>query len=254
MVKQAGAPGRNSVRAKLGAARRGTGVSAFDYIHARPHHDVLGRHVKGLAVNAAVSRARGVENRKRTLAVQLAREGRASSFVDERFGEQAAGMSLEDKMLGRYKLAKKAKVSSRAARYALDDGDADGGAADGGAGLTHMGEALGEHNMGTWDAPSDDENEEAELGMGSARYVRELNFGGGDGDGAGGGAGVDGERVKSRAEVMAEVIAKSKFYRAERHRAKLEQVQTIAELDAQFDDIRAPGSYTHLTLPTKRIV
>ncbi|KAJ1619220.1 nucleolar protein 14 [Pavlovales sp. CCMP2436] len=216
----------NSARARL-ASGGAPKESAFDFITAKPHHNVLGRRVKGLAVNAAVSRARGVENRKRTLGVQLAREGRASTFVDERFGEEAPGMSTEDKMLGRYKLAKKAKVSSRNSKFALGDDDDEGG------GLTHAGQSLGDHNMGRWDEPSDEEgDDEKALSMGSARYVKELNFGGGVRDDD------EEEVVKSRQEVMEEIIAKSKFYRAERHRVKQEQVETIEQLDADFDEVR----------------
>ena len=43
---------------------------------------------------------------------------------------------------------------------------------------------------------------------------RRYNFGGGDDDG----------HIKSKKEVMQEVIAKSKFYKAERQKDKLDQV------------------------------
>lgn len=47
------------------------------------------------------------------------------------------------------------------------------------------------------------------------------------------------ERQKSKAEVMAEIIAKSKMYKAERRRDRAEKDELLEELDGSFADVTA---------------
>ena len=57
----------------------------------------------------------------------------------------------------------------------------------------------------------------------------------------------DPDRKKSKSEVMKEIIAKSKFHKAERQRLKDDNEVLIEDVDAELDDIR-----TLLSLPTQQ--
>ncbi|KAJ3152193.1 nucleolar complex protein 14 [Geranomyces variabilis] len=193
----------------------------------RQKHDVLGRKVKGSTGKPGLVRKRGEENRKRTLAVEMDRKNKDSAFVDRRFGENDANMSMEDKMLERF-MKEKSKRSDRGNAFNLEDDD------DEMMELTHMGQSLNAFDdAGLKRVPGEDEDSDS--GQIDKDTVKYTHFGGfsedeGEDDGTG--------KRKSKNEVMKEVIAKSKLHKRERQMLKEKDEDLADELDAQLDDIR----------------
>ena len=115
--------------------------------------------------------------------------------------------------------------------------------------LTHMGKSIDEINhFGPME--SDDEDS----GAIDFRTVRGSHFGGfGDEDKAM--ANEDEHRNKSKAEVMKEVIAKSKLHKHERQKQKEEDFELGEELDAELDEVRrlldAKGADGKAPLPSR---
>ncbi|KAJ3182417.1 nucleolar complex protein 14 [Geranomyces variabilis] len=195
----------------------------------RQKHDVLGRKVKGSTGKPGLVRKRGEENRKRTLAVEMDRKNKDSAFVDRRFGENDASMSMEDKMLERF-MKEKSKRSDRGNAFNLEDDDDDGMME-----LTHMGQSLNAFDDAGLKRVPGDEDEGSDSGQIDKDTVKYTHFGGfsedeGEDDGTG--------KRKSKNEVMKEVIAKSKLHKRERQMLKEKDEDLADELDAQLDDIR----------------
>ena len=67
--------------------------------------------------------------------VEYQQRGKVNQFVDKRFGENNAQLTLEEKMVTRFAEERKLKVTSGTNHFSLDD-DEDGGE------LTHFGQSL----------------------------------------------------------------------------------------------------------------
>ena len=87
--------------------------------------------------------------------------------------------------------------------------------------LTHLGNPLTELDDFKHRVEVDDDDEQLD-----DEVVRNFHFGGGDGDKAGSG--------KSKQEVMAEIIAKSKTFKAAKRMQKDDDDQMLEDLDAQY--------------------
>ncbi|KAJ3014689.1 nucleolar complex protein 14 [Thoreauomyces humboldtii] len=207
----------------------------FEMKVTRQKHEVMGRKVKGATGKPGAVRKRGEENRKRTLAVEMDRKNKDSAFVDRRFGEHDASMSMEDKMLERF-MKEKSKRSDRGSMFNLQDNDDDEGMGE----LTHRGRALDEdvfNDAGLMRVGGDGEDSDGGGGQIDKNTVRYTHFGGFSDDEEGGPVGEDG-RKKSKNEVMKEVIAKSKLHKRERQMQKEQDEDLADELDAQLDEIK----------------
>eukprot|EP00158_Paraphelidium_tribonemae_P007199 Partr_v1_DN28151_c2_g1_i5_m55145 putative Nucleolar protein len=126
-------------------------------------------------------------------------------------------MTPEDRMLARFAAEKKSRVDTSAVFNLNGDEDE----------LTHFGQSLSTLNYIDGDDPSmgDDETHGKD-------YTKDLHFGGFDKA-----TGANGEK-KSYQEIMQEVIAKSKFHRAERQKEKEETEVLRRGLNEEFDEIR----------------
>lgn len=158
----------------------------------------------------------------------MQRRGKAGGIVDRRFGENDPTMTPEEKMLERF--TKEKQKRARGGDIFNIDGDE--------GQLTHFGKSLGgddfeagneimlsddeilEKRLKKRRLDPEDEDENAERGTGSDDETRP-------------------ERKKSKAEVMKEVIAKSKLHKYERQKAKEEDDEEREKLDAQMTDIWA---------------
>ena len=89
-----------------------------------------------------------------------------------------------------------------------------------------------------FDANNSDQDDEGHGGI-DFKTVRHDHFGGFDDEAplTAENTGLDGKR-KSKAEVMAEVIAKSKFHKQERQKQKEDDLDIGESLDAEFDLMR----------------
>ncbi|KAL0076638.1 nucleolar protein 14 [Phycomyces blakesleeanus] len=101
------------------------------------------------------------------------------------------------------------------------------------ADLTHYGQSLGD--MDDFDDAGLELSDDEESGQLNRNIVNKMHFGGFEGDKENG---EDGERHKSKNEVMKEIIAKSKLYKHERQNAKQEDEAMRQDLDSELDDIR----------------
>ncbi|KAI1649831.1 Nop14-like protein [Daldinia loculata] len=154
----------------------------------------------------------GEERRRQTLLVELNRRHKVGGILDRRFGENDPHMAPEEKMRERFVREKQIHKSSI---FDLEDNEPS-------EGLTHFGKSL------SFDGPSlVDDFEEDDISAGSdvatsddehrgSKRMRPFDSEAQDEDGEEG----QPERKKSKQEVMKEVIAKSKFYKAERQAAK----------------------------------
>lgn len=73
----------------------------------RKKHDVIGQKVRGERGHVVKSRTIATERRRRTLLPQLQQKDKVNAFVDRRFGENDANMTLEEKMLLRFAVERK---------------------------------------------------------------------------------------------------------------------------------------------------
>ncbi|KAF9006737.1 nucleolar protein 14 [Cyathus striatus] len=152
-------------------------LNPFDVKVTKLKHNVGGRKLKGVTGKPAQSKQAGIEQRKKTLLKEYKERNRAGGIVDRRFGENDPTMSLEERMLERF--TKERQRASKGAAFNLEAEDE----------LTHYGQSQIDRDI-----------------------VKKTHFGGFDDDDEGD---VDEEpaRKKSKAEVMAEVIAKSKEHK-----------------------------------------
>lgn len=245
------------------SAGKGSSSNPFDTRGNKGlHFNVLGRHVKGASRNVAEAREAAYERRERTLKQELLASGKSNNFKDRRFGEGDAGIDEETKMLVRLQKERRRQLrqSSKKSKFNIEEGSSGGGGGDGGAGedvLTHYGRSLSEvqafeASRGYGRRAGDDGEDEvdAEVDRGFDAAVTGAHFGGpaptwrgqkpvpawqaaagGAGGGDGAGAGGAGEVKRSYAEIMEEVIAKSKAAKADRAVEKAEMEFALQRLD-----------------------
>ncbi|KAG0175439.1 nucleolar complex protein 14 [Apophysomyces sp. BC1015] len=215
--------GKNDAQEKLRLIRGE--YSPFEMKVTRTKFDVIGRKVKGTSGKPTLSKQVGEENRKKTLLTEMKSKNRTGGIIDKRFGENNPSLTPEEKMLERFTKEKQA-----------NDDEMD---------LTHYGQSLS--TMDDFDDAglglSEDENDKGQL---DRSIVSKMHFGGFEDSNAP--AEEEGERYKSRNEVMKEIIAKSKMHKYERQQAKQEDDEIRQDLDDELNEIR------HLldTKPTKR--
>ncbi|KAJ3201384.1 nucleolar complex protein 14 [Dinochytrium kinnereticum] len=190
-------------------------VNPFELQFSRAKHDVLGRKMKGVAGKPLLKRKVAEETRSKTLAVELAKKSRVAKFVDRRFGENDPTMSLEDKMMERFMKERQSK-SDRRSNFNLEEDE-----------LTHLGKSLSSFddlNDGFDDFDGMDDQIDAST-------VSMAHFGNFDDE--------NGERKKSRNEIMQEVIAKSKAHKFERQQQNEEVHKLTEEVDTDLDLVRS---------------
>lgn len=188
----------------------------FDNRINRAKHDYTviqgGKFVKaGSKQHNQVSRNKsGVEKSLKTEYSALQKtKGRVGGMIDRRFGEKDRNMTQEEKMLERF--TRERQSGSKRNAFSLESDDEYD--EDEGFSLTHSGKAL-----------NFDHFEDSDLGVGSSTtYVDEDS--------------IQPPRKKTKKEVMAEVIAKSKFHRKQRQMEFQKAQDQIGDLDEDFADV-----------------
>lgn len=131
---------------------------------------------------------------------------------------------MEDKLFARFQEEKKRKVRNSSLFNLTDDlKDEDL--------LTHKGRLIDDYADAEVDRLSSDDDDDMDLSV-----AERLHFGGGEEDLRD--PSRDGDHPKSHKEIMAEVIAKSKFHKAQRQKAKEERDDLTEALDDQFSSIQ----------------
>eukprot|EP00898_Chlorokybus_atmophyticus_P003514 jgi/Chlat1/4163/Chrsp27S04265 len=205
-----GASAAGPRRSKHSAAAKPSAVNPFERLHNRKKFDVLGRKLKGEQRNVGKARSDALEKRKRTLLQEFRQLGKSNAFVDRRFGEAEEGMSQEERALLRFQRERQAQLT-RKSRFNLDEGEEEE--------LTHLGTSLANVDDFKDDVGDRDTDDELANQL-DADMVRDFHFGGGF--------------KKTKKEVMEELIAKSKYFKAEKAREKEERSELLDKLDADF--------------------
>ncbi|KAF9266201.1 Nop14-like protein [Marasmius fiardii PR-910] len=201
-------------------------LNPFDTKVTKLKHDVTGRKLKGVTGKPAQSKMAGIEQRKKTLLKEVEERGRAGGILDRRFGENDPSMSLEERMLERF--TRERQRASKGSAFNLEDEDE----------LTHYGQSLA--NIDDFDNTGlalDDEDEEDE-GQVDREVVKHTHFGGFADEEEDHDDSEEPTRKKSKAEVMEEVIAKSKEHKMLRQMEKEHGENLRHELDQNFGSIR----------------
>jgi nucleolar protein 14 len=216
--------------------------SAFETVSHRRKFDILGRKVKGERGNVLKARTAAIEKRRRTLLREHEEASKANAFVDRRFGEHDGGLSVEEKSIGRLAKARLRQFKKSQA-FTLNDEDEDDDGDDGFKTLTHLGQPLSERDLTARPTAADDDDDDNLDG----EMTRAFHFGGGDfeptlkrGDGEHGDVDAP-ERRKSKKDVMEELIAKSKFYKAEKQKQREDDEEMLDKLDSDFKAISSGG-------------
>ncbi|UPX11846.1 nucleolar complex protein 14 [Ascochyta rabiei] len=195
----------------------------FEYATTNAKPKVLGR--------PGVTKSAGEETRRKTLLPEMNRKNKTGGILDRRIGENDPTMSLDDRMMARFEREQQRKRGGNV--FDLEDGEGE-------VELTHGGQTLkfdDEIGDEDYDAASvSGSDSEGEDGFLRKKRRRE--------DGEEGVAEEDGaedmpERKKSKAEVMKEVIAKSKLHKYERQQAKEDDEELREELDKDLNDVLA---------------
>ncbi|TFK25980.1 nucleolar protein 14 [Coprinopsis marcescibilis] len=203
-------------------------LNPFDEKVTKLKHDVGGRKLKGVSGKPAKSKQAGLEQRKKSLLKEWQEKGRAGGIIDRRFGENDASMGLEERMLERF--TRERQRTSTASTFNLEGEDE----------LTHYGQSLSARldDFDDIDLRENSDEEDEFAGQLNREIVSHTHFGGFD---QGEDEASDSEgppKKKSKAEVMAEVMAKSKEHKLRRQMEKDREETIRTELDDQFSELR----------------
>ncbi|KAI0486209.1 nucleolar protein 14 [Xylaria cf. heliscus] len=203
--------------------------SKFQVTSNRP---VLGDAAKGIAGRPGDAKAMGEERRRQTLLVEMSRRNKTGGIRDQRFGENDASMTYEEKMAQRFV---REKQSHKTSMFDLEDDEPTDG-------LTHMGKSLS--------FPERDDFEEADLLdpegtdsgddlSGNQRGIKRLRDLDETEDQIEENTEGEPEKKKTKQEIYKEIIAKSKMHKAERQAQKDADEDLREELDEELSDIQA---------------
>ncbi|KGN47665.1 nucleolar protein 14 isoform X2 [Cucumis sativus] len=208
-------------------------ANPFESIWSHRKFDVLGKKRKGEERRIGLARSLAIEKRKKTLLKEYERSRKSTEFSDKRIGEWDEELGEFDKAILRSQRELKRKLS-KSSKFNLSDGEED--------------DYFGTQNLGALPAnddfedeiiPDDDEDEAAaaETNKGAYRDTQQK------------GRLLEGEdaKRKSKKEVMEEVIAKSKFFKAQKAKDKEENEQLVEELDKKFETLVQSEALLSLT-------
>uniref|UniRef100_A0A915JG49 Nucleolar protein 14 n=1 Tax=Romanomermis culicivorax TaxID=13658 RepID=A0A915JG49_ROMCU len=202
---------------KLRKIRQPSIVSKFEQKFTKEKHHVMGRKKsKSSSGKPIETKTRAFENRKKTLGGESRTFFKANSFVDRRLGENSSQISKEEKIFKRLAAERRKRYAKE--KFNLNDENDDYGDGLASEQLTHCGQNLADIEKfelrGVDGQASDDEDE---------KMNANLNFGGGDEN-----------NVKSRKQVIEEMISKSKLLKHEKQSLKEEQHALTEQLDEQW--------------------
>uniref|UniRef100_A0A452TLB1 NOP14 nucleolar protein n=1 Tax=Ursus maritimus TaxID=29073 RepID=A0A452TLB1_URSMA len=176
-------------------------------------------------------------SRTQTLLKEYKERDKSNVFTDKRFGEYSSNMSPEEKMVKRFALEQQRQHEKRSI-YNLNEGEE----------LTHYGRSLAD--VEKHDDIVDSDSDTEERGTLSAELTA-AHFGGGGGllhKKTPQQQGEEGEKLRSRRELIEELIAKSKQEKRERQAQREGALELTEKLDQDWKEIqtllthRAPKS------------
>ncbi|XP_024521488.1 nucleolar protein 14-like [Selaginella moellendorffii] len=213
--------------------------SLFETLWSRRKFDILGKKQKGEGRRIGELRSRGIEKRKKTILREYKLRHKSNAFVDRRFGENDEEMSEDEKAIMRFQRERLAQLQ-RKSKFALPDAEEE--EEEEGDLLTHKGAALSTLDDFNEDVSLDDEEELPQV----AGAQKELNFGGGFTD-----ADPARKEKRSKKEIMEEVIAKSKHFKAVKAKEKEDDLDLREKLDSDFKVLAETPALLSLMRPKK---
>ncbi|KAI5056535.1 hypothetical protein GOP47_0028353 [Adiantum capillus-veneris] len=209
-------------RTKAKLSNVGDGANLFESQWTKRKFEILGRKSKLEGRRAGLSRSAAIDKRKKTILQEFQSRGKANVFLDHRFGERDEGLTEEDKAILRFQRERQAKWQKRS-KFTLHDEDEE-------AVLTHGGTTLSE--LDDFEENSFEEDDESEH---LEELVKNFHFGGDSPKGlARAGDDQSEKKSKSKKEIMEEIIAKSKFYKAQKAKEKEKDAELKDQLDKDF--------------------
>ena len=215
-------------------------ANAFEQVRSRKKFNILGKKgSKGDVKRVSQKRSAAVEKRKDTLLVEYRQLRKSNAFVDKRFGEDDASLTQEEKALMRFQKQRMKELSG--SKFSLaDEEDEEYGM---GMQLTHLGksidDSLGEDALRSFENGEDEDD--------GTDVLEKYNFGGGEFDRRHNGS--DSPRRKSKKEIMEEVIAKSKMYKALKAKQREEDLDETDALDVAWKKLAAENLTAELLRP-----
>lgn len=196
--------------------------------------NISNNHSKQLA-KPGISKQIGEDYRLKNFNLKKNFKNKKGGIVDKRFGENDSSLSNEEKMLNRFVKERQLQSNNNKSNslgrknkknlFNLNDEDDDDNVDMFAEDLTHGGKTLSSM-FDNDDLNSNDIFDEGDLGV-KRTYNDDLE--------------VDNsnlpQRKKTKAEVMKEVIAKSKFYKQQRQKEHAKLLDNIDSLDDNFHDI-----------------
>lgn len=178
-----------------------------------------------------ISKQIGEEQRLKAYNVKKQLKNRRGGINDKRFGERDRNLTEEEKMLERFTREKQSQSKRKSNLYNLDDDDEnDEYGNEFENNLTHLGSTLS-YDMDETDNFGSDNDEFFSTKNNKRSHYEEDSLGFDNLTGP--------PKKKTKAEVMQEIIAKSKFYKQERQKAQRKLEDEIENVDNEFDDVMA---------------
>ncbi|KAI0537619.1 nucleolar protein 14 [Xylaria digitata] len=193
---------------------------------------VLGDAAKGITGRPGDAKAIGEERRRQTLLVEMNRRNKTGGIRDQRFGENDASMTYEEKMAQRF--MKEKQSHHKTSMFDLEDDEPIDG-------LTHMGKSLSfpeKDDFEETDLLDPEDGDSGEDLINDPRGLKRMR-GLEDMEGQNESAEGEPERKKTKQEIYKEIIAKSKLHKAERQAQKDADDDLREELDEELSDIQA---------------
>ncbi|KAJ9242546.1 hypothetical protein DTO169E5_3109 [Paecilomyces variotii] len=186
-------------------------------------------------VRPGVTKSLGEERRRETLLRDLHSKNRVGGIMDRRFGENDPTMTPEQRAAERFARENERKFRKESLFNLEDDEDEEIQLTHGGQSLSFDQDGMADDFQETDIMGLDDDASDSEKSRKRRRIVD------GEEDEMDGLADEDEEeqpeRKKSKQEVMKEVIAKSKFYKYERQKAKEDDDELREQLDKGLPDL-----------------
>ena len=194
----------------------------FEIKTNKTKYETNGKFVKGAQGKPGISKQIGEDQRKAAWEAKKAAKNKSGLLKDRRFGENDASLNPEEKMLQRF-THERLKQSNRANLYNLDDDSDEEG------GLTHMGKSLALQD--DFDAEDLENSDDDDFMKPKKRSFDDEGLAEEDEDESAV------PKKKTKAEVMKEVMAKSKYYKAQRQMAQEQRENQVEELDDEYADV-----------------
>ncbi|XP_054437854.1 nucleolar protein 14 isoform X2 [Pteronotus mesoamericanus] len=192
----------------------------------RQKFQVLGRKMRHDVGVPGVSRARAIQKRTQTLLKEYKERDKSNVFRDRRLGEYDSTVSPEEKMARRFALEQQRQHEKRNI-YNLNEDEE----------LTHYGQSLAD--IEKHDNIVDSDSDAEDRGVLSAELTAAHFGGGGPLQKTSQQPGPDGERPRSRKELIEELIAKSKQEKRERQAQREDALELTEKLDRDWREIQS---------------